>query len=205
MLGLGKRGKFIMKKEILNNQTEDKKKEFEVNDNYWVDLLERIKSIRMAEKETYKSLRKLFATSVDYDSTSEECNEFFRLVQNKLHYAAHGHTAAEIINERIDANKKNMGLTSFSGDVISISDLSIAKNYLQVDEIDILNHIVSGIFEFAKINAIEHKLMYMKDYEKQLDNIIIANGRPLLDETGRITRDEVAIKIEREYKKYQSK
>lgn len=190
-------------KERLNNQTKEDVITMNVSDNYWVELLDKIKRIRSSEKATYKKLLGLFATSADYDPKDENCSEFFRLIQNKVHYAAHGHTASEIIFERVDADKKNMGLTNFDGDKITLKDLSVAKNYLQVDEIKVLEHIVSGFFEFAKINAVEHKLMYMKDYSRQLDRIILASDRPLLDETDKVTRKEAMDKVEEEYTKYQ--
>lgn len=132
--------------------------------NYWKELLDRIRDIRSSEKVLYRQVLDLYATSVDYDPHSEESIRFFKIVQNKLHFAAHGHTAAEIVFERADAQKPFMGLTSFSGELPALKDIGIAKNYLKEDELKILNNLVSGYFDLAEINAIEHRPMYMNDY-----------------------------------------
>lgn len=132
--------------------------------NYWKELLDRIRDIRSSEKVLYRQVLDLYATSVDYNPHSEESINFFKIVQNKLHFAAHGHTAAEIIYERANAEKPFMGLTSFSGELPALKDIGIAKNYLQESELKILNNLVSGYFDLAEINAIEHKPMYMDDY-----------------------------------------
>lgn len=134
--------------------------------NYWKELLDRIRDIRSSEKVLYRQVLDLYATSVDYDPRSDESVKFFKIVQNKLHYAAHGHTAAEVIYERADAEKPFMGLTSFFGELPALKDIGIAKNYLQENELKILNNLVSGYFDLAEINAIEHKPMYMHDYVK---------------------------------------
>ena len=125
--------------------------------NYWKELLDRIRDIRSSEKVLYRQVLDLYATSVDYDPHSEESIRFFKIVQNKLHFAAHGHTAAEIVFERADAQKPFMGLTSFSGELPALKDIGIAKNYLKEDELKILNNLVSGYFDLAEINAIEHR------------------------------------------------
>ena len=132
--------------------------------NYWKELLDRIRDIRSSEKVLYRQVLDLYSTSVDYDPHSEESIRFFKIVQNKLHFAAHGHTAAEIVFERADAQKPFMGLTSFSGELPALKDIGIAKNYLKEDELKILNNLVSGYFDLAEINAIEHRPMYMNDY-----------------------------------------
>ena len=132
--------------------------------NYWKELLDRIRDIRSSEKVLYRQVLDLYATSVDYDPHSEESIRFFKIVQNKLHFAVHGHTAAEIVFERADAQKPFMGLTSFSGELPALKDIGIAKNYLKEDELKILNNLVSGYFDLAEINAIEHRPMYMNDY-----------------------------------------
>ena len=124
--------------------------------NYWKELLDRIRDIRSSEKVLYRQVLDLYATSVDYNPKSEESIKFFKIVQNKLHYAAHGHTAAEVIYERADADKPFMGLTSFSGDMPSIKDIGVAKNYLSESELKILNNLVSGYFDFAEIQAMRH-------------------------------------------------
>jgi hypothetical protein len=139
---------------------------------YWKELLDRIRDIRSSEKVLYRQVLDLYATSVDYDPQSNVSVEFFKIVQNKLHYATHGHTAAEVIYERADSNKPFMGLTSFKGDLPSVNDIKVAKNYLSVEELKILNNLVSGYFDFAEIQAMRRKPMYMNDYIQQLDNIL---------------------------------
>ena len=139
--------------------------------NYWKELLDRIRDIRSSEKVMYRQVLDLYATSVDYDPKSSESIAFFKMVQNKLHYAAHGHTAAEVIYERADASQPFMGLKSFSGDFPTLKDIGIAKNYLNDEELKILNNIVSGYFDFAEIQAMRHHPMYMSDYVEYLDNV----------------------------------
>ena len=129
--------------------------------NYWHELLERIRDIRSSEKVMYRQVLDLYATSVDYNPRSAESIAFFKMVQNKLHYAAHGHTAAEVIYERADADKPFMGLTTFSGDFPTAKDIGIAKNYLTEEELRVLNQMVSGYFDFAEVQAIRHRPMYM--------------------------------------------
>ena len=171
--------------------------------NYWKELLGRIRDIRSSEKVMYRQVLDLYATSVDYDPHSEESIRFFKIVQNKLHYAAHGHTAAEVIYERADAEKPFMGLTSFSGELPSIKDIGIAKNYLKEDELRILNNLVSGYFDLAEINAIEHKPMYMSDYVNQLDAVLTSGNRKLLNDAGKVSHEEAMKKANDEYRKYQ--
>jgi hypothetical protein len=171
--------------------------------NYWKELLDRIRDIRSSEKVLYRQVLDLYATSVDYDPHSDESLEFFKIVQNKLHYAAHGHTAAEVIYERADADKPFMGLTSFAGELPALKDISVAKNYLTENELKILNNLVSGYFDFAEINALEHKPMYMKDYVEQLDNILSSGGRKLLKGNGSVSHIQAVTKAKEEYRKYQ--
>ena len=171
--------------------------------NYWKELLDRIRDIRSSEKVLYRQVLDLYATSVDYNPHSEESVKFFKIVQNKLHFAAHGHTAAEVIYERADAEKPFMGLTSFSGELPALKDIGIAKNYLHEDELKILNNLVSGYFDLAEINAIEHKPMYMDDYVKQLDLILSSGNRKLLEGAGSISHKQALEKAKSEYRKYQ--
>ena len=171
--------------------------------DYWKELLNRIRDIRSSEKVLYRQVLDLYATSVDYDPKSDESIEFFKIVQNKLHYAAHGHTAAEVIYDRADAKKPFMGLTSFPGHLPAIKDVGIAKNYLKEDEIKILNNLVSGYFDLAEISAIEHKPMYMSDYVKQLDSILISGNRKLLISAGSVSHKQAIDKAKEEYRKYQ--
>ena len=172
--------------------------------NYWKELLDRIRDIRSSEKVLYRQVLDLYATSVDYDPYSEQSILFFKIVQNKLHYAAHGHTAAEVIYERANAEKPFMGLTSFKGELPALKDIGVAKNYLNEDELKILNNLVSGYFDLAEINAIEHKPMYMSDYVEQLDAVLSSGNRKLLDGSGKISHDEAMKKAKEEYQKYQT-
>ena len=145
----------------------------------------------------------MYATSVDYDPHSEQSVLFFKIVQNKLHYAAHGHTAAEVIYERANAEEPFMGLKSFKGELPALKDIGIAKNYLNESELKILNNLVSGYFDLAEINAIEHKPMYMSDYVDQLDSVLSLGNRKLLTDSGKITHEEAMKKAKEEYRKYQ--
>ena len=173
--------------------------------DYWHELLERIRDIRSSEKVMYRQVLDLYATSVDYDPDSAESIAFFKMVQNKLHYAAHGHTAAEVIYERADAEKPFMGLTSFSGSNPAKKDVTIAKNYLTEDELKILNNLVSGYFDFAEIQAMRHNVMHMNDYAEQLDRLLEAQGDPVLDGAGKISHKQAVDKAIDEYRKYQVK
>lgn len=170
--------------------------------NYWKELLDRIRDIRSSEKVMYRQVLDLYATSVDYDPKSAESVAFFKMVQNKLHYAAHGHTAAEVIYERADAEKPFMGLNTFSGDFPAAKDISIAKNYLTEDELKILNNLVSGYFDFAEIQAMRHNPMHMSDYAEHLDNVLKSTGEKLLDGAGKVSHKEALEKANREYQKF---
>ncbi len=173
--------------------------------NYWKELLDRIRDIRSSEKVLYRQVLDFYATSRDYDAKAPETIEFFKVVQNKLHYAAHGHTASEVIYERVDSDKPFMGLTTFSGDLPTKSEAKIAKNYLTPEELKILNYLVSGYFDFAEIYAARHEYLYMKDYLKQLDNILSATGEKVLQNAGKIKHSDAMKKVDAEYKKYQQK
>lgn len=173
--------------------------------NYWYELLNRIRDIRSSEKVLYRQVLDLYATSVDYDPRTPESITFFKIVQNKLHYAAHGHTAAEVIYERADSDKPFMGLTVFTGDHPSLKEVVIAKNYLTEEELKVLNNLVSGYFDFAEIQAMKRKPMYMADYIKQLDNILSATGEQVLQNAGRVSHQEAIEKATTEFKKYQVK
>lgn len=171
--------------------------------NYWKELLDRIRDIRSSEKVLYRQVLDLYATSVDYNPKSQESILFFKMVQNKLHFAAHGHTAAEVIYERADAEKPFMGLTTFSGELPALKDISVAKNYLNESELKILNNLVSGYFDLAEISAIEHKPMYMSDYIQQLDAVLTSGNRPLLEGAGSVSHTQALEKATAEYRKYQ--
>lgn len=171
--------------------------------NYWKELLDRIRDIRSSEKVMYRQVLDLYATSVDYNPRSSESIAFFKMVQNKLHYAAHGHTAAEIIYERADANKPFMGLKSFSGDFPVLKDIGVAKNYLDDKELKVLNNIVSGYFDFAEVQAMRHNPMYMADYVEHLDRVLRSTGEEVLQGAGKISHAQAIEKATREYKKFQ--
>lgn len=173
--------------------------------SYWKELLDRIRDIRSSEKVLYRQVLDLYATSVDYNPNSEDSIRFFKIVQNKLHFAAHGHTAAEVIYERADAEKPFMGLTTFSGELPALKDISIAKNYLQESELRVLNNLVSGYFDLAEINAIEHRPMYMSDYVQQLDSVLSSGNRQLLQTSGTVSHKQAVEKAKTEYRKYQEK
>jgi len=172
--------------------------------NYWRELLARIRDIRSSEKVLYRQVLDLYATSADYNPKSSESVEFFKIVQNKLHYAAHGHTAAEVIYKRVDAGKPYMGLTSFSGDMPTLKDVKIAKNYLEEDELKVLSNLVSGYFDFAEIQAMRKNMMYMRDYIEHLDRILESTGEEVLNNAGRISHNQAMEKAVAEYKKYQA-
>lgn len=173
--------------------------------NYWKELLDRIRDIRSSEKVLYRQVLDLYATSVDYDPKSEETIKFFKIVQNKLHFAAHGQTASEVIYERADSEKEFMGLKSFKGDFPVWNDAKIAKNYLDENELKILNNLVSGYFDLAEINAMEHKEMRMSDYIKMIDLVLTSGNRKLLAGSGKVSHEEAIEKARKEYKKYQTK
>ena len=170
--------------------------------NYWKELLDRIRDIRSSEKVMYRQVLDLYATSVDYEPKSSESVAFFKMVQNKLHYAAHGHTAAEVIYERADADKPFMGLTSFSGDFPTAKDIGIAKNYLSEEELKILNGIVSGYFDFAEVQAIRHNPMHMSDYVEHLDRILSTTGEQILVGAGKISHKQAMDKANLEYQRF---
>ena len=169
---------------------------------YWQELLDRIRDIRSSEKVMYRQVLDLYATSADYDPKSQESIAFFKMVQNKLHYAAHGHTAAELIYERADAEKPFMGLTSFAGNFPTASDIVIAKNYLTENELSVLNRLVSGYFDFAEVQAMRHRVMNMSDYVEHLDRILTSTGEKLLEGAGTISHRQAVDKANREYKRF---
>lgn len=172
---------------------------------YWYELLNRIRDIRSSEKVLYRQVLDLYATSVDYDPKADESIRFFKIVQNKLHYAAHGHTAAEVIFERANAEKPFMGLTTFPGEQPRKEDVLIAKNYLNEKELKILNNLVSGYFDFAEIQAIKRSPMYMSDYIHHLDLILSTTGEQVLQNAGTISHEQAKQKALGEYQNIMSK
>jgi len=172
--------------------------------NYWKELLDRIRDIRSSEKVLYRQVLDLYATSVDYNPKSELSIEFFKIVQNKLHFAAHGHTAAEVIYQRADSGQPFMGMTNFKGHWPTLKEAFIAKNYLSTDELKVLNNLVSGYFDFAEIQAMRHVPMYMSDYIQQLDSIMSSTGQKLLDNAGQVSHQQAIDKATEEYRKWQN-
>ena len=187
------------------------KKGFALNDDllkqaggggYWKELLERIRDIRSSEKVFYRQILDIYATSTDYNPNAEETKLFFKVVQNKMHFAAHGHTAAEVIYLRADSTKDNMGLTVFKGKHPKKDEVTVAKNYLDEKELNILNRITSAYLEFAELQAIRHIPMTMKDWIAKLDDFIKMTGSELLENPGKISKLEAENKALAEYAKY---
>ncbi|MEK7859458.1 MAG: RhuM family protein [Elusimicrobiota bacterium] len=172
--------------------------------DYWKELLERIRDIRSSEKVLYRQVLDLYATSVDYDPKSDASALFFKNVQNKLHYAAHGHTAAEIIAARADAGKPFMGLLSFSGDRPTKADIAIAKNYLDSGELKRLNALVSAYFDAAEFRAQNRESTHMKDWLAHLDRLVTALEAKTLSGSGKISHEAAIAKAEAEYEKYRA-
>lgn len=173
--------------------------------NYWKELLDRIRDIRSSEKVMYRQVLELYATAVDYDPKSDESLTFFKMVQNKLHFAAHGKTASEIIYFRVDSDKPFAGLTSFKGSRPTQAEAMVAKNYLSEQELKVLNNIVSAYFDFAELNAIEEREMRMADFVRELDRILSSAGRKLLENADSISHSQAEAKAKIEYQKYKAK
>ena len=173
--------------------------------NYFDELLARIRDIRSSEKVFWRKVLDIYATSIDYNPNAESSITFFKQVQNKMHWAAHKHTAAEIIYERADSDKKNMGLTSWSGKEIKKTDVEVAKNYLSESELDALNKIVTAYLDIAEVRALDHEPMYMKDWLETIDDYLKMTRREILSTAGRISHTQALDKAHDEYKKYKQK
>lgn len=173
--------------------------------NYFDELLERIRDIRSSERIFYQKVKDIYTTSIDYDSSAELSMDFFATMQNKLHWAVHNHTAAELIKKRVSADKKNMGLTTWKGEKIRKSDVTIAKNYLTEDELIQLNLLVEQYLAFAEAQARAKKPMYMKDWIKKLNDILTINEREILQHAGRVTKKLANELAGQEYDKYKEK
>ena len=173
--------------------------------NYFDELLSRIRDIRSSEKVFYRKILEIYALSIDYDPRTEATMQFFKTVQNKMHYSVHGHTAAEIIYERADAEKDFMGLTSWTGALPKRTDTETAKNYLSSDELDTLNRIVSLYLDFAELQAKSHKPMYMKDWIQKLDDFLKLSGKELLSHAGKISAELAKQKADMEYDKFKER
>jgi len=173
--------------------------------NYFDELLARIRDIRSSEKVFWRKILDVYATSIDYDPKTEVSQMFFRTVQNKMHWAAHGNTAAEVIYKRINADLPHLGLTNFKGDTPSRQETQVAKNYLIEDELNILNRMVTAYLELAELQALNRKPMYMKDWVARLDDFLRMTGNEVLDHAGTVSHDQAVKKAEVEYAKYKEK
>ena len=173
--------------------------------NYFKELLDRIRDIRSSEKVFYRQILDLFSTSIDYNPKSEEAKHFFATVQNKMHFAIHSHTASELIYNRVDSEKSFMGLSTFKGELPTLNEAKIAKNYLTEKELKGLNQLVSGYLDFAERQAEKKIPMTMQDWVNHVDKILTASGENLLSGNGEVSHTQMIKKVENEYKKYQSK
>ncbi len=172
---------------------------------YWKELLNRIRDIRSSEKVMYRQVLELYTTAIDYDPKEESSLKFFKIVQNKLHYAAHGHTASEVIYLRVDSNKPFAGLSNFKGKQPTQAEAMVAKNYLSEKELRVLNNLVSAYFDLAELNAIEEREMRMKDYVNELNTILSSTKRKVLKNAGSISGGDAKDKAKLEYRKYKAK
>lgn len=170
--------------------------------NYFDELLARIRDIRSSEKVFRRKVLDIYATSIDYDAKAEISFQFFKTVQNKMHWAAHGQTAAETIYSRIDATKPNLGLTNFKGDKPNKQEIEVAKNYLNKEELDVLNRMVTAYLELAELQALNRKPMYMKDWINRLDDFLTMTGSEILTNAGSISHQKALDKAHKEYEKY---
>lgn len=170
--------------------------------NYFDELLSRIRDIRSSEKVFWRKVLEIYATSIDYDPKAESSVLFFKQVQNKMHWAAHKHTAVEVIYQRADADKDNMGLTTWSGNHIKRSDVGVAKNYLDEKELDALNKIVSAYLDIAEVHALNQEPMYMKDWLETIDDYLRMTRRDILTTKGKVTHQQALEKAHLEYEKY---
>ena len=187
------------------------KKGFALNDDllkqaggggYWQELLERIRDIRSSEKVFWRKILDIYATSVDYDAKNEQTREFFRTVQNKMHYAVHGNTAAEVIFNRVDSEKENIGLTNFKGSMPTRAETEIAKNYLNEKELNLLNRMVSAYLDVAEINALNMHAMTMKEWVNELNGFLTMTHKDILEGAGTISHEKALAKAHEEYDKY---
>ena len=172
---------------------------------YFRELLQRIRDIRSSERNFYQQVTDIYATSIDYDPRSDITKKFFATVQNKLHYAVHEHTAAELIHERVDNEKPYVGMTNFKGDYVTIDDVKIAKNYLSEIELQRLNLLVSQFLDYAELQALEQRPMKMNDWVEELDNQILLNRRKVLEGKGKISHEEAIKKAEKEFALYRER
>jgi hypothetical protein len=170
--------------------------------NYFDELVERVRRIRASERNFYEKVRDIFATSIDYDSKTGYARTFYATVQNKFHFAIHGHTAAELISKRVDSSKPYMGLTSWRGEIVTSSDAKVAKNYLKELEIKRLELLVDQFLSLAELRSIEKKPMYMADWITKLDDFLILNEKEILRHSGKVSRKDMEAKVRQELGKY---
>lgn len=193
----------VIKEYMIKGFALDDERLKEARNNYFDELLDRIRDIRTSEKVFYRKICDIFATSIDYEPNIELVRDFFASVQNKFHWAIHAHTAAELIVERADASQPNMGLSVWTGKTIKQKDVTVAKNYLSATELDYLNRLVSQYLEFAEMQAKQHKPMYMRDWLKKLHDILIINEKEILMHAGKVSHEEAEEYALSEYSKYQ--
>jgi hypothetical protein len=175
------------------------------SNRYFKELLQRIRDIRSSERNFYQQVTDIYATSIDYDSEAQLTRTFFATVQNKLHFAIHQHTAAELVYNRVDRSKPNVGMTNFKGDYVTLDDTKTAKNYLSLKELEILNLLVSQFLDFAELQAIREKSMRMTDWVEQLERQLIASSFEVLKGKGKISNEQARKKAEQEYRAYRDK
>ncbi|MFG6425755.1 MAG: virulence RhuM family protein [Muribaculaceae bacterium] len=187
---------FVLNDELLKNAGQG---------NYFDELLSRIRDIRSSEKVFYRKVLEIYALSIDYDPRTEATQRFFKTVQNKMHFSAHGHTAAEVIFQRADAEKDFMGLTTWRGAMPTKHDAEIAKNYLTEEEVDMLNRIVNLYLDFAELQAKSHVPMYMKDWIKKLDDFLTLSGKELLTHAGTVSAEVAKLKANTEYDRFRER
>lgn len=187
---------FVLNDELLKNAG---------HGNYFDELLSRIRDIRSSEKVFYRKILEIYALSIDYDPRTEATQRFFKTVQNKMHFSAHGHTAAEVIFQRADAEKDFMGLTTWRGAMPTKHEAEIAKNYLTEEEVDMLNRIVNLYLDFAELQAKSHVPMYMKDWIKKLDDFLTLSGKELLTHAGTVSAEVAKLKADTEYDRFRER
>ena len=187
---------FAMNDELLKNAGEG---------SYFEELLSRIRDIRSSEKVFWRKVLDIYATSIDYDPSSESSKQLFKTIQNKMHWATHGHTAAEVVYQRADSSKTHMGMTNFKGSTPSKQESSIAKNYLNEEELNVLNRIVTAYIEVAEIQALNQKPMYMKDWITRLDDFLTMTGKDILTHAGKVSHGQAMEKANKAYMEYKEK
>lgn len=192
----------ILKEYMLKGFSLDDDRLKEGNSRYFKELLQRVRDIRTSERNLYQQVTDIYSTAVDYDANSQITRDFFATVQNKMHYAAHKHTAAEVIYERVDSNKPNVGMTNFKGNYITKDDVRVAKNYLTEYELQVLNLIVSQFLDYAELQALERKPMTMQNWIDRLDAQLKFSDREVLTHKGKISKDQAKSKAEKEFEIY---